>query len=102
MRTLLIFLGMAAVTYFTRVTMLVMLGKELPPILRRWLAYVPVAVLAALVAPSALAPQGSLAWGARGWASLVGTVVAWRTRNVFWTIVAGLAAFYLLRLLGIN
>ena len=102
MRTLLIFLGMMAVTYFTRVTMILALGKELPAVLRRWLAYVPVAVLAALVAPAALASQGRLAWGARGWASLVGTWVAWRTRSVIWTIVAGLAAFHLLRLLGID
>ena len=102
MRTLLTFLGMAAVTYFTRVTMIVALGKELPIVLRRWLVYVPAAVLAALVAPAALAPQGHLAWGARGWASLIGTWVAWRTRSAIWTIVAGLAAFHLLRLLGID
>jgi len=102
MRTFLIFLGMAAVTYLTRVTMIVTLGKELPDILRRWLAYVPVAILAALVAPSALAAQGRVAWGARGWASLIGCWVAWRTRSVIWTIVAGLAAYHVLRLLGIS
>lgn len=101
MRTVLIFLGMAAVTYFTRVTMIVTLGKELPGILRRWLAFVPIAVLAALVTPAALVQQERLVWGARGWASLVGCWVAWRTRSVIWTIVAGLAAFHLLRLLGI-
>ena len=102
MKTLLIFFGMAAVTYFTRVAMMVALGKELPSILRRWLACVPAADLAALVAPAALAPQGRLAWGARGWASALGAWVAWRTRSVFWTILAGLAAFHLLRSLGLD
>lgn len=102
MRTFLTFLGMAAVTYFTRVTMILALGRELPAVLRRWLVYVPVAVLAALVAPAAFAPDGRLAWGARGWASLVGAWVAWRTRSAIWTILAGLAAFHLLRLLGIG
>jgi hypothetical protein len=68
MQKLLIFLGMAAVTYFTRYTMIALLGRELPILLRRWLRYVPVAVLAALIVPAALAPQGRLEFGANVWA----------------------------------
>ena len=101
MEKLLIFLGMGLVTYFTRYAMIAALGREMPPRLRRWLRHVPPAVLAALVAPAALAPRGRLDIGLPVWATLVGVVVAWRTRSVLWTIVGGMAAFWLLRLLGV-
>jgi branched-subunit amino acid transport protein len=64
------------------------------------LRHVPVAVLAALVAPAALAPQGRLEIGLHAWAVLAGAVVAWRTRNVLWTILGGVIVFWLLRMLG--
>jgi len=96
-----VFLGMGLVTFFTRYAMIAALGGDLPSVVQRWLRYVPVAVLAALVAPPALAPTGRLEWGPRGWAALVGALVAWRTRSVWWTIVGGLAAFWLLRWLGL-
>jgi branched-subunit amino acid transport protein len=56
-------------------------------------------VLAALVAPAALAPEGRIEFGVRAWAVLVGAVVAWRTRSVPWTILVGMATFWLLRLI---
>jgi branched-subunit amino acid transport protein len=99
---LLIFGGMALVTYLTRFTMLAAVSRgDLPPPLRRWLRYVPPAVLAALAVPAALAPQGHLEVGIPAWSVLVGAIVAWRTRNVLWTIVGGMAAFWLLRALGL-
>ena len=101
MQDLLIFFGMAVVTYFTRYTMIAALGRELPSLARRWLRYVPAAVLAALVAPAALAPQGRLQLGTNAWAAAVGLLVAWRTRNVLWTILGGMVTFWLLRLLGL-
>ena len=100
MEKLVIFAGMALVTYFTRYAMIAALGREVDPLLRRWLRYVPPAVLAALVVPAALAPQGNLEIGLRAWAVLVGAVIAWRTRSVLWTILGGLATFWLLRMLG--
>ncbi len=101
MEKLLIFVGMALATYFTRYTMIAALGREIPSLLRRWLRYVPPAVLAALVVPAALAPQGRLEVSAHGWAALAGAAVAWRTRSVLWTILGGMAAFWLLRMLGV-
>ncbi len=98
--TLLIFLGMALATYFTRVTMIALLGKDLPPLLRRWLDFVPAAVLSALIAPAGLAPKGHIEPGAHLWAMAAGIVVAWRTRSVLWTIVGGLGVWWLLRGLG--
>ena len=100
MEKLVIFFGMALVTYFTRYTMIAALGRELPMLARRWLRYVPPAVLAALVVPAALAPEGGLEIGLPAWAVLAGAVFAWRTRSVLWTILGGMAAFWLLRLLG--
>jgi len=99
MEKLLIFAGMALATYFTRYAMIAALGREMPSLLRHWLRYVPVAVLAALIAPAALAPQGELELGLHAWAVLAGAAVAWRTRNVLLTILGGVAAFWLLRVL---
>jgi len=100
MEKLLIFFGMALVTYFTRCTMIVLLGREMPSLLRRWLHYVPAAVLAALVVPAALAPHGQLEFGDHVWAAAAGAAVAWRTRNVLWTILSGMAVFWLLGAVG--
>lgn len=101
MEKLLIFAAMALATYFTRYAMIATRGREMPSLLRRWLRYVPVAVLAALIAPAALAPQGELELGLHAWAMLAGSAVAWRTRNVLLTILGGMAAFWLLRILGV-
>jgi branched-subunit amino acid transport protein len=101
MAKLLIFGGMALVTYFTRVTMVAALGREMPPLLRRWLHYVPPAILAALIVPAVMAPQGQLEVGLPTLAALVGAVAAWRTRSVWWTIVAGMAAFWVMRAFGL-
>jgi branched-subunit amino acid transport protein len=76
MDTLLIFCGMALVTYLTRYAAIAALGGEMPPRLRRWLRYVPPAMLAALIAPAALAPKGHLAFGISAWAVLAGAAIA--------------------------
>jgi len=99
--TLLVFLGMGAVTYFTRYAMLAAMDRELPLPVRRWLVYVPAAVLAALVAPAGFAPGGRIEFGPSTVAMIAGAIVAWRTRSVFWTIAGGLAAYWLLRLAGL-
>lgn len=98
----LIFAGMALATYLTRFTMIAALGHRAPrPVLRRWLPYIPPAVLAALIVPATLAPQGHVAVGLPAWSVLVGAVVAWRTRSVLWTIVSGIMTFWLLRAMGL-
>ncbi len=100
MENILIFLGMAAVTFFTRYTMIAALGRDVPPLLKRWLHYVPPAVLAALIAPAVFAPQGRLALtGLPVVAFIAGVLAAWRTRNTFVTILVGTAAYWLARLL---
>jgi branched-subunit amino acid transport protein len=100
MRNWMIFLGMGLVTFFTRYTMIALLGRALPPLVQKWLKYIPAAVLAALIAPAALAPRGRVQFGAEAFAAAAGAWVAWRTRNVLWTILGGLVVFWLLRGLG--
>ena len=57
---LLCILGMALVTLIPRVMPVTLLaGRELPPLLTRWLSFVPVSVLAALVAGGGLLAGGS-------------------------------------------
>jgi branched-subunit amino acid transport protein len=107
--TLLIFLGMALVTFVTRYAGIAALGWQKPDdidapgsrLVRRWLRYVPAAVLAALVVPPVLAPQGHLQVGPEAWALLAGAAIAWRTRNVLWTILGGMLAFWALQALAI-
>ena len=101
MAKLLIFIGMALVTYLTRYAMIATLGREMHPLIQRWLRYVPVAVLAALIAPAALAPRRELELGQRAWAVLAGAAVAWRTRNILLTILGGMVTFWLLGALGV-
>ncbi len=100
MGAVMIFLGMAAVTYFTRYAMIASLRGEMPAMLRRWLRYVPPAILAALIAPAALAPAGRVQLGLPAAALVAGGLVAWRTSNVLATIVAGMLTFGVLRRLG--
>jgi branched-subunit amino acid transport protein len=98
-------LGMALVTYATRVILLLALRGEVTPWLRRWLDYVPVAVFTALILPPLLLSSGeqpALTFGPALPAGVVGALVAWRTGNVLLTIAAGLAAFWLLRWAGID
>lgn len=68
-----------------------------PPWLERLLKYVPVAALTALVVPGALYLHVGDAYifaPARTAAALVALLVAMRTRNVFLTLVVGMAALW--------
>ena len=55
-------LGMALVTYATRVTALLTLRGELAPWLQRWLGYVPVAVFVALYLSYSYQSQVFIDW----------------------------------------
>jgi branched-subunit amino acid transport protein len=98
-------LGMALVTYATRVATMLALRGEVAPWLRRWLGYVPVAVFTALILPPLLlADRGGgrmLALGPALPAGLVGGLVAWRSGNVLLTILAGMVTFWALRWAGV-
>ena len=74
---------------------------EVPQVVRRALRLVPAAVLSALVMPELLMPGGRLdvSLDNHRWiAGLITIVVAWRTRNMMVTILAGMLTIVLLQL----
>jgi len=96
-------LGMSLVTYLPRLLPAWFLrGRELPPFLVAWLSYVPVAVLAALLFPSLLVKNGefSLQWNNLYlWAAIPAIFTAWKTKNMFLTVLVGMAVVALARLI---
>jgi branched-subunit amino acid transport protein len=90
--------GMALVTYLTRAPMLLLLRGDLPAWLNRWLRYVPIAVFTALVVPAFVAPRGTPELTSKLLIGAVAALVAWRTRQLYPTIAAGLIVFALSRL----
>lgn len=99
----LLFLGMALVTYLPRMLPIVVLSRfRLPPLLLRWLEFVPVAVLSALLASGLLVKGSSLALPPEhpeALAALPAFAVAIWTRSLMGTVVAGILAVALLRYL---
>jgi len=87
-------------TYAFRLSFVLLFGRldDVPDWLAFLLRFVPAAVLAALVAPAVLAPTGDPLGGApppRLVAGGVAAVVAWRTENLFATIVLGMVTLWL-------
>jgi branched-subunit amino acid transport protein len=95
-----IFLGL--LTFATRLSFIALLERiKLPVTFQRALRFVPIAVLSAIIAPELGYYNNALALSPtnpRLLAGLVATLVAWRTKSVIWTILAGMAVFWLLRL----
>lgn len=98
----LIILGMAVATYLTRVTFLVFgKGVKFPPLFLRSLRYIPIAMLAAIIFPAVLAPQGQLAFSLTNpylLAALATVLVVQLTKNSVVGIVVGMGLILLLRL----
>jgi branched-subunit amino acid transport protein len=96
----LIILAMGLVTFGIRLLPIALLGRvEIPIVVQRALRFVPPAVLSAIVAPELLMPGGefNLSLGnARLIAGVIAMAVAWRTKNVLLTIVAGMIALWVL------
>lgn len=96
---ILMIVGMVIVTFIPRVLPLALLGnKELPEKVVLWLSYIPAAVLAALLAPSILLQDGTLYLSLENTALIAffpTLLVAYKTKNIFYTVSGGLI-FYLL------
>jgi branched-subunit amino acid transport protein len=87
-------------TYLIRASFLGFARKfdEVPQSVQRVLRQIPPAVLAALVLPSFLAPEGSIdLWTPELVAGLIAAAVGWRTKSIAWTLLVGLAAVVILR-----
>lgn len=102
---LLIIMGMAAVTYFTRIGSLVIFRYTgIPNWLEEWLRHVPTAVLTALIIPALILPKGQidLTWSNHYLvAGIISAVIAYKSRNIIMTIGMGMATILCLNWLGI-
>jgi branched-subunit amino acid transport protein len=90
-------------TYVTRLSFILLFGYvDIPAWLRKALKYVPPSVLTALIFPELLLHSGSLDISAGNLRLLAGgtaIAVAWRTRNVWFTILSGMIALIVLQAL---
>ena len=84
------------VTFATRLSFIFLLDRiQVPDWFRRGLRFVPVAVLSAIILPELTSPNGGLFLSWRNpqlLAGMVAILVAWRTKNVILTIIAGMVA----------
>lgn len=91
--------GMLFVTFIPRFFPLMFLSnKNLPDKVIKWLSFIPAAVLSALLAPSILLKNGGIYLSLENTALLAFVptlVLAYKTRNIFYTVSGGLV-FYLL------
>ena len=91
-----------ALTFLTRLSFIALAGRwDAPPLFRSALRFVPVAILTAIVVPELVLHTGTLdlsLTNPRLLAGIVATLVAFWTKNVVWTLLAGMAVFWLLRI----
>ncbi len=95
--------GMAIATMATRIPVLLALSRRtLPEGVERALRYVPPAVLSAIILPIVVLREGELnlvANNAMLPASLIAILISWRTKNLLLTIVVGMTAFLVWRMI---
>lgn len=99
--TWLLIIGCGLVTYAIRLSFVTFFGKRaIPPFVLRMLRFVPMAVLSAIIWPQLFISHNTLdlSLGNPRWiAGLIAALIAWRTRNVLLTIVAGMVALWVLQ-----
>jgi branched-subunit amino acid transport protein len=99
----LLFILLATGTFALRLSFIYLFGKvEMPDWLRRALRFAPASVLAALVLPALTYPNGALdlsLGNVRLLAGIGGALVAWKTRNILWTIAVGMVLLWVLQAL---
>ncbi len=97
MSPVVVILGMAMLTYGTRLAGLALVGVAVPGFWLRFLRFVPIAVFAALVVPALPGDRGE--WLVRFVAAVLAGAATWRTRKLWVGILVGMVCFWLLRLL---
>ncbi len=89
------------VTYGIRLSFIAAHGRiEMPEWVTSALAYVPMAVLSAIILPDVMMRDGAvnLTLGNVRWiAAIVAVLVAWRTKNMWMTIGVGMVALWALQ-----
>jgi len=89
------------ITFGMRFSLIYLFGRfQIPETMRRALHYVPPAVLSAIIFPELFLSDGALNLSldnTRLLAGLVAIMVAWFSKNTLITILAGMAALFLLQ-----
>ena len=97
-----VMISIGLLTFATRFSFILLLEKiNLPRNFQRALRFVPIAVLSAIIAPELGYSNNVLAislTNPRLLAGLFATLVAFRTKNVILTILAGMTVFWVLQL----
>ncbi|ANS74398.1 branched-chain amino acid ABC transporter [Paenibacillus yonginensis] len=94
----LMIVGASIVTLIPRVLPLVLLSRiQIPEWGMRWLNFVPVAVMAALIGQELLVQDGKLSFGAEVIAALPAVAAAVLTRSLLATVIVGMLAMMALR-----
>lgn len=97
-----VMISLGLLTFATRFSFILLLEKiNLPRNFQRALRFVPIAVLSAIIAPELGYSNNVLAislTNPRLLAGLFATIVAFRTKNVILTILAGMTVFWVLQL----
>ena len=97
----LVMLIVGLLTFGIRLSFILILDRwSPPPIVERSLRFVPVAVLSAIIAPELVLVGGTLdisLGNLRLIAGLIATIVAWQTKNIVWTILAGMSTLLILQ-----
>jgi branched-subunit amino acid transport protein len=83
---------------------MVVLSKfKLPPLFLKWLRYIPVAVLSALLVPGILLSDNKFSFEFENnalLASIPCILVAAKTKNLFLTVLVGIISMFLLKMIG--
>jgi branched-subunit amino acid transport protein len=96
-----VIVGMAVLNYAVRFIPLAVVSRiELPKPIARWLSFVPISVMGALVASEVLRPNGTWSNPLTGpslYAAIITALVFRFTRSFLGATVAGMASFVLLQ-----
>ncbi|UCE00781.1 MAG: AzlD domain-containing protein [Chloroflexota bacterium] len=91
-------------TFATRLSFILLYGQiRMPAFMERALRFVPAAVLTAIFFPELMVNEGDLVLSIvnpRLLAGLLAIVVAWRTKNVIYTITIGMITLWILQYLS--
>jgi branched-subunit amino acid transport protein len=91
-------IAVGLLTFVIRYFPIALLARlELPELLKRALVYVPPAVMTAIIASALFFPGGApniVFDMPRLAAAAFAALVAWKTRSVLWTVIAGMCALW--------
>ena len=99
----LIMIALALGTFLIRISFILLFSnREIHPLIVRALRFVPASVLSALVLPQILTRNNSLRISLTNpqlIAGIIAALIAWRTKNVMFTILSGMVVLWVLQLL---